>query len=115
MRLATCAVDEEAVLGVVTTDGIQLLPAADGWPTSMLDWIAVGQDAAERFRLESAGLRVTPQERVCFRAPIPRPRNNLVYLGKNTPRMRSSFLVRKATPAPNRAIRADHPVNPSRS
>jgi 2-keto-4-pentenoate hydratase/2-oxohepta-3-ene-1,7-dioic acid hydratase in catechol pathway len=83
MRLTTCAINEETVLGVVTAEGVQLLPAADGWPAGMLDWIAAGQAAAERFRRESASLPVTPQERVRFCAPIPRPRKNLVCLGKN--------------------------------
>ncbi len=83
MRLATCAHGGEAVLGVVTGERVKLLPAADGWPATMVEWITAGRVPSERFREDADRVPVTPREQIDFLAPIPRPRKNLVCLGKN--------------------------------
>ena len=84
MRLATCVNAGETVLGVVLSGQVmKLLPAADGWPVSMLEWIAAGQKVSDRFHDDADGLLEIPTNQVQFLAPIPRPRNSLVCLGKN--------------------------------
>jgi 2-keto-4-pentenoate hydratase/2-oxohepta-3-ene-1,7-dioic acid hydratase in catechol pathway len=86
MRLITCDYQRRTYLGVVQDNGA-VLPALGGESCNdMLDLIAAGPRAWQRYRDSiprlPAACRV-PLDQVRLLAPIPRPRKNILCLGLN--------------------------------
>lgn len=87
MRLATLEIDNQDRLGVLDGNDMLLPTAADGWPETMLALIDSGPDGWARFgaslpKLRQGAQRV-PLAQAKLRAPIPRPRKNIMCLGLN--------------------------------
>jgi len=87
MRLATVEVNNQDRLGVLDDNDMLLPTAAEGWPDSMLALIDSGPDHWNRLQAGLPKLRETaariPLAQARLRAPIPRPRKNIMCLGLN--------------------------------
>ncbi len=88
MHLVTCLHQNRERLGVLQDGSVVLLPQEAGWPASLLDLIAGGPAFLDRLRAELPRLAARPGLRVgrgdvTLRAPIPRPRKNIICLGLN--------------------------------
>jgi len=85
MHLATITHDGHERLGVV--DGTDLLLPDSGWPASMLELIEAGPNAWVRLGATLPALRQSatriPLAQARLRAPIPRPRKNIMCIGLN--------------------------------
>ena len=86
MRFATLDVNRHDRLGIVDGNDM-LLPAGDGWPDSLLALIEAGPEALARLAAALPTLRQgaprVPLAQAVLRAPIPRPRKNIICLGLN--------------------------------
>jgi 2-keto-4-pentenoate hydratase/2-oxohepta-3-ene-1,7-dioic acid hydratase in catechol pathway len=87
MRLATLEIDHLDRLGVLDGNDMLLPTAADGWPETMLALIDTGPENWARLsaslpKLRQSAVRV-PLAQAKLRAPIPRPRKNIMCLGLN--------------------------------
>lgn len=87
MRLATFEFDRQDQLGVVDGNDLLVLAAADGWPASMQALIEAGPDAWARLAVALPTLRMdaprVPLALAKLRAPLPRPRKNVMCIGLN--------------------------------
>ncbi|MDA8363335.1 MAG: fumarylacetoacetate hydrolase family protein [Gammaproteobacteria bacterium] len=85
MHLISCRYQAADRIGIVTGDSVGLIATGNGWPQSMLALIDAGPArwsalAADQDR--AIDQRV-PLSAVELRAPIPRPRKNIMCLGWN--------------------------------
>ena len=82
MRIASFQLQERAHWGIV--DGEHIIVAPADLPSDVLTLIALGDAAQilERLRTNGSAQRL-PLEAVELRAPIPRPRKNIICLGLN--------------------------------
>ena len=83
MHLVTCLYRNRERIGMLHDGKVALLPLAN-FPASMLELIAAGPALLARLRaaLPSLTDRVT-LDQITLRAPIPRPRKNIMCLGLN--------------------------------
>ena len=83
MRIGTFDVDGVLQLGVISDDGVQYLAVSDGWPTSMVEWIRLGQEMNERYQSCKDTIEISRMGESNIIAPIPRLVGNVMCLGKN--------------------------------
>lgn len=87
MRLATLEIDRNERIGIAEGDNFLILPDNGEWPSSLLALIEAGPDTHARLAAELPMLRRqaarVPCSQARLRAPIPRPRKNIMCLGLN--------------------------------
>lgn len=87
MQLATLGIDQQDHIGIVDGGDFIILPQNSDWPVALLALIEAGPDTLARLVTALPNLRRTatrvPVAHAQLRAPIPRPRKNIICLGLN--------------------------------
>lgn len=108
MRLVTFAHEDRPKLGLLEGDTVLDIGAADpSLPTDMVDLIASG--ALDRVRAAATGASRLPLEWVRLLAPIPRPRKNVIAVGRNYRDHAKEFSA-SGFDASEKQMIPDHPV-----
>ncbi len=83
MRIGTFNVGGLTQLGVISDEGVQYLNDSEGWPTTMIEWIAASEQMEERYRTLKDDIDISPIDNSSLIAPIPSLIGNVMCLGKN--------------------------------
>ncbi len=108
MRLVTFAHEDRSKLGVLEGDTVLDLGAADpSLPADMVDLIASG--SLDGVRAAAAGASRLARDGVRLLAPIPRPRKNIIAVGRNYRDHAKEFSA-SGFDASEKQMIPDHPV-----
>ncbi|MFL2651937.1 MAG: fumarylacetoacetate hydrolase family protein [Anaerolineales bacterium] len=83
MRIGTFIVEDSTQLGVICDGGVQYLVSSEGWPKTMIEWMAAAEALEDRYRSVKDTIEIVPIDNRCITAPVPKLVGNVMCLGKN--------------------------------
>lgn len=83
MRIGTFTIEDSTQLGVISEGGVQYLVSSEGWPKTMIEWMAAAEELEDRYRSVKNTIDIVPIDNSCLTAPIPKLLGNVMCLGKN--------------------------------
>ncbi|MEE3254924.1 MAG: fumarylacetoacetate hydrolase family protein [Chloroflexota bacterium] len=83
MRIGTFVIEGSTQLGIISDGGVQYLVNSEGWPKTMIEWMAAAEELEDRYRSVKDSIEVVPIDKRCLTAPIPKLLGNVMCLGKN--------------------------------
>ena len=83
MRIGTFNIGGLTQLGVISDEGVQYLNHSEGWPATMIEWIAASEQMEERYSTLKDDIDIAPIDNSSLIAPIPSLIGNVMCLGKN--------------------------------
>ena len=83
MRIGTFNIGGLTQLGVISDEGVQYLNHSEGWPATMIEWIAASEQMEERYNTLKDDIDISPIDNSSLIAPIPSLIGNVMCLGKN--------------------------------
>ena len=49
MRIGTFVIEGSTQLGIISDGGVQYLVSSEGWPKTMIEWIAAAEELEDRY------------------------------------------------------------------
>ena len=83
MRIGSFIIEDSTQLGVISEGGVQYLVSSEGWPKTMIEWMAAAEELEDRYRSVKNTIDIVPIDNSCLTAPIPKLLGNVMCLGKN--------------------------------